>query len=188
MQRTSGDSPPETFEGRWRKSRRLARFSSDTKTNDRLNLLVDITERLDRLPRHISVHPCGVILGNSSLLSLTPTEPSGIGLPMSQFDKDDMDPMGFLKLDVLGVRMQSAMAYTIREIARVKKKKVDLDSVDRDGQERLRTDQDNQYPGYFPDREPWAARANGKASTNQVQRPNAADIAVSTRSDEGKHD
>jgi error-prone DNA polymerase len=120
----------------------LARFSSDTKTNDRLNLLVDITERLDRLPRHISVHPCGVILGNSSLLSLTPTEPSGIGLPMSQFDKDDMDPMGFLKLDVLGVRMQSAMAYTIREIARVKKKKVDLDAVDREDKsvfEQIRT-------------------------------------------------
>ena len=76
------------------------------------------------------------------MLSLTPTEPSGIGLPMSQFDKDDMDPMGFLKLDVLGVRMQSAMAYTIREIARVKKKKVDLDAVDREDKsvfEQIRT-------------------------------------------------
>ena len=130
------------FRGAMEKKPELARFSSDTKTNDRLNLLVDITERLDRLPRHISVHPCGVILGNSSLLSLTPTEPSGIGLPMSQFDKDDMDPMGFLKLDVLGVRMQSAMAYTIREIARVKKKKVDLDAVDREDKsvfEQIRT-------------------------------------------------
>jgi error-prone DNA polymerase len=50
---------------------------------------------------------------------------------MSQFDKDDMDPMGFLKLDVLGVRMQSAMAYTIQEIARVSEQVVDLDAVDR---------------------------------------------------------
>ncbi|PWL20527.1 MAG: DNA polymerase III subunit alpha [Candidatus Aquiluna sp. XM-24bin5] len=132
----------KSFRGAVDRKPELAKFNSDIKVNDRLNLLVDITERLDRLPRHISVHPCGVILGNSSLLSLTPTEPSGIGLPMSQFDKDDMDPMGFLKLDVLGVRMQSAMAYTIREIARVKKKKVDLDSVDREDKrvfEQIRT-------------------------------------------------
>lgn len=85
----------------------------------RMDTLVDLTERLDRLPRHISMHPCGVILGNSDLLSVTPTQPSGIGLPMSQFDKDDIDDMGLLKLDVLGVRMQSTMAYAVNEITRV---------------------------------------------------------------------
>ena len=84
-----------------------------------LDLLVDLTERLDSLPRHISMHPCGVILGDSSLLNRTPVQPSGLGLPMSQFDKHDMDAMGMLKLDVLGVRMQSAMAYAVREIIRL---------------------------------------------------------------------
>jgi len=84
-----------------------------------VDLLVDLTERLDRLPRHISMHPCGVILSDASLLSRTPVEPSGLGLPMSQFDKHDMDPMGLIKLDVLGVRMQSTIAYTLDEIARI---------------------------------------------------------------------
>ncbi|WP_147106329.1 DNA polymerase III subunit alpha [Nesterenkonia populi] len=84
-----------------------------------VDLLVDLTERLDRLPRHISMHSCGVILGDAGLLSTTPTQPSGIGLPMSQFDKDDIDDMGLLKLDVLGVRMQSTMAYAVDEIQRV---------------------------------------------------------------------
>lgn len=88
-------------------------------TEPQVDLLVDLTERLDRLPRHISMHSCGVILGDSELLSLTPTQPSGMGLPMSQFDKDDIDDLGLLKLDVLGVRMQSAMAYAVREVARV---------------------------------------------------------------------
>ena len=110
----------------------LEDFARLTEQDRKLNLLVDITQRLDKLPRFISMHPCGVILGNSSLLSLTPTEPSGLGLPMSQFDKDDMDPMGFLKLDVLGVRMQSAMAYTVKEIARVEGKELDLDAVPKD--------------------------------------------------------
>lgn len=84
-----------------------------------LDLLVDLTERLDRLPRHISMHPCGVILGDSSLLNRTPVQASGLGLAMSQFDKHDMDAMGMLKLDVLGVRMQSAMAYAVKEIIRL---------------------------------------------------------------------
>jgi error-prone DNA polymerase len=109
----------------------LESFARLSEQDRKLNLLVDITERLDRLPRHISMHPCGVILGNSSLLSLTPTQPSGLGLPMSQFDKDDMDPMGFLKLDVLGVRMQSAMAYTVSELSRVRGEKLDLDAIPR---------------------------------------------------------
>ena len=92
---------------------------SDAQGNQQLDLLVDLTERLDRLPRHISMHPCGVILGDATLLDRTPVQPSGLGLPMSQFDKHDMDPMGMLKLDVLGVRMQSAMAFAVREIIRI---------------------------------------------------------------------
>ncbi|WP_434612324.1 DNA polymerase III subunit alpha [Arthrobacter sp. A5] len=94
--------------------------------SQQLDLLVDLTERLDRLPRHISMHPCGVILGNSSLLDRTPVQPSGLGLAMSQFDKHDMDPMGMLKLDILGVRMQSAMAYAIREVIRIHPSKAEV--------------------------------------------------------------
>ena len=37
---------------------------------------------------------------------------------MSQFDKDDVEESGLLKLDVLGVRMQSALAYALAEIER----------------------------------------------------------------------
>lgn len=97
----------------------LRDIAAQVKSQPQLDMLVDLTERLDRLPRHISMHPCGVILGNSDLLSVTPTQPSGIGLPMSQFDKDDIDDMGLLKLDVLGVRMQSTLAHAVREITRV---------------------------------------------------------------------
>ena len=38
---------------------------------------------------------------------------------MSQFDKDDVEELGLLKLDVLGIRMQSAMAHAVAEIERV---------------------------------------------------------------------
>jgi error-prone DNA polymerase len=88
-------------------------------TGSHLDLLFDLVERLDGLPRHIALHPCGVILSDAGLLNRTPVEASWVGFPMSQFDKDDVEELGLLKLDVLGIRMQSAMAYAITEVARV---------------------------------------------------------------------
>jgi error-prone DNA polymerase len=97
----------------------LRELAAQVAHDSRLDLLVDLTERLDRLPTHISMHPCGVILSNANLFSITPVQPSGLGLSMSQYDKDDVDDMGLIKLDVLGVRMQSSIAYALNEIERI---------------------------------------------------------------------
>ncbi|GGO78221.1 DNA polymerase III subunit alpha [Nonomuraea cavernae] len=86
-----------------------------------------LAEKLDGLPRHIALHPCGVLIGNSGLRDRTPVERSLLEFPMSQFDKEDVEEAGLLKLDVLGVRMQSAMAYTLGEIERVDDVVVALD-------------------------------------------------------------
>lgn len=81
--------------------------------------LWELVESLDALPRGVAMHPCGVLLSDASLLARTPVMPtSGEGFPMSQFDKDDVEDLGLLKLDVLGVRMQSAMAHAVAEVAR----------------------------------------------------------------------
>jgi error-prone DNA polymerase len=140
----------------------LAALASAVEEDRRMNLLVDITERLDRLPRHISMHPCGVILGDSTLLQRTSVEPSGLGLPMSQFDKDDMDPMGLLKLDVLGVRMQSAMAYAVREIARVRGENLDLDNIPRDDPDTFKTIRTTNTLGIFQIESPGQRELTGK--------------------------
>jgi error-prone DNA polymerase len=94
---------------------------------ERLQLLFRLAERLDGLPRHIAMHPCGVLLSDATLLDRTPVEASFAGFPMSQFDKDDVEDLGLLKLDVLGIRMQSAMAHAVAEIRRVDGLEVDLD-------------------------------------------------------------
>ena len=150
------------FRGMLGKKPELRALAAQLDTDRRLNLLVDVTERLDRLPRHISMHPCGVILGNEQLLSHTPVEPSGLGLPMSQFDKDDMDPMGMLKLDILGVRMQSSMAYAIREIERVSKKSIDLDAIPRDDAETFKQIRTTNTLGVFQIESPGQRELTGK--------------------------
>ncbi|MFI8363759.1 DNA polymerase III subunit alpha [Streptomyces sp. NPDC085612] len=90
--------------------------------------LWELVEALDALPRGTAMHPCGVLLSDASLLARTPVVPtSGEGFPMSQFDKDDVEDLGLLKLDVLGVRMQSAMAHAVAEVRRGTGRELDLD-------------------------------------------------------------
>lgn len=95
--------------------------------HQRLDLMFELVERLDGLPRHVALHPCGVVLSDATLLDRTPVEASWLGFPMSQLDKDDVETMGLLKLDILGIRMQSAMAHAVDEVARVDQVHVDLD-------------------------------------------------------------
>jgi error-prone DNA polymerase len=59
-------------------------------------------------------------------------ENSYLGYPMSQFDKDDVEELGLLKLDLLGIRMQSAIAHAMDEVARVDGEQLDIDAVPRD--------------------------------------------------------
>nr|WP_202458651.1 DNA polymerase III subunit alpha [Streptomyces sp. SID5464] len=97
---------------------------------ERYGRLWELVEALDALPRGVAMHPCGVLLSDASLLERTPVMPtSGEGFPMSQFDKDDVEDLGLLKLDVLGVRMQSAMAHAVAEVERASGVRVDLDAL-----------------------------------------------------------
>ncbi|MFE7076488.1 DNA polymerase III subunit alpha [Streptomyces sp. NPDC057620] len=92
--------------------------------------LWELAEGLDALPRGYAMHPCGVILSNAALLERLPVQPTPAGYPMVQADKEDVEDLGLLKLDVLGVRMQSAMAHAVAEIHRATGQAVDLDNPD----------------------------------------------------------
>ncbi|MFI1867003.1 DNA polymerase III subunit alpha [Streptomyces jumonjinensis] len=91
-------------------------------------LLFELAEGLDALPRGMAMHPCGVILTDAALLDRLPVQPTPTGgYPMVQADKEDVEDLGMIKLDILGVRMQSAMAHATAEIARVTGRRIDLD-------------------------------------------------------------
>jgi error-prone DNA polymerase len=106
----------------------LKELREATEGQERFGRFWELVEALDGLPRGIAMHPCGVLLSDAGLPARTPIVPtSGEGFPMSQFDKDDVEELGLLKLDVLGVRMQSAMAHAVTEIRRATGKTVDID-------------------------------------------------------------
>ena len=99
--------------------------------SSRLELLFDLASRLDGCPRHLALHPSGIILSDERLGDLMPMQNSYGGFLMSQFDKDDVEALGVAKLDVLGVRMLSSMTHTCDEIERIHGIRPDIDSAFR---------------------------------------------------------
>jgi error-prone DNA polymerase len=97
-----------------------------------LELLFRVAERLDGFPRHIALHPCGIVLASHELVERVPLERSANGHRMAQADKDDVELLGYLKLDILGVRMLSSMRHALDEIARTTGEKVELERITLD--------------------------------------------------------
>jgi error-prone DNA polymerase len=93
-----------------------------------------LAERLDGLPRHLAMHPCAIVLSDGAFLDRAPLQVNASGYPMVEFDKDDVEAVGLLKLDILGVRMQSTIAYAINEINRLEESSLDIDAVVLDDQ------------------------------------------------------
>ncbi|MEV6013816.1 DNA polymerase III subunit alpha [Streptomyces sp. NPDC051976] len=105
----------------------LRRLAADT---EKYGPLWELAEGLDALVRGMAMHPCGVIITNATLLDRLPVQPTPQGqYPMVQAAKEEVEALGLIKLDVLGVRMQSAMAHAVTEIARTTGERIDLDDA-----------------------------------------------------------
>jgi error-prone DNA polymerase len=111
---------------------RLPEMVGSNMNAGQLETLFRVAERLDGFPRHIALHPSGIVLSNDDLVTRVPLERSFQGYRVIQADKDDVELLGYLKLDVLGVRMLSSMRHALDEIARTEHMKVDLDRIPLD--------------------------------------------------------
>jgi error-prone DNA polymerase len=83
------------------------------------------------LPRHISQHPGGMVISSRPLIELVPVQPAAMaGRQMCQWDKDSCADAGFLKIDLLGLGMLSAVEECIDLIARHRNEQIDLSRID----------------------------------------------------------
>jgi error-prone DNA polymerase len=127
-----------------------------------LAMAIGLAERLDSLPRNLAMHPCAVALSDKAFRTRAPLEINASGYPMIQFDKDDVEEIGLLKLDILGVRMQSALAYTISEIKRVDQDEIDLDRIPLDDAKTFELIQSTKTLGLFQIESPGQRELVGK--------------------------
>ena len=90
--------------------------------------VIEITQELVGFPRHLSQHPGGFVIDNRRLSRLVPVENASMpDRTVIQWDKDDLDAMGLLKVDVLGLGMLSCIR---RGLALVGKRMQDIPPED----------------------------------------------------------
>jgi len=78
--------------------------------------IVRTAGRISDFPRHLSVHPGGVIIAPDKITFYTPLEVAGKGLVISHYDMYSIEKLGLVKMDLLGVRSLSIITDCIREV------------------------------------------------------------------------
>src|SRR4051794_32290558 len=82
-------------------------------------------------PRHASQHPGGMVISTQPLDELCPIQPCAMeGRQMVQWEKESCADAGFLKIDLLGLGMLSAVERCVDEVARVRGERIDLSRID----------------------------------------------------------
>jgi error-prone DNA polymerase len=75
-----------------------------------------LARRLVGIPRHLSVHPGGIVLAPGELAARVPCEPAAKGVPVVQWEKDGAEEMGLVKIDLLGNRSLAVIRDAIRAV------------------------------------------------------------------------
>jgi error-prone DNA polymerase len=92
-----------------------------------------LTGEIAGLPRHISQHPGGMVISSRPLVELVPVQPAAMaGRQICQWDKDSCSDAGFLKIDLLGLGMLSAVEDCVEQIAEAYGEPIDLTRIPLD--------------------------------------------------------
>jgi error-prone DNA polymerase len=104
---------------------------AETKSRSpRWRAFAELCAEIAGLPRHISQHPGGMVISSRPLVELVPVQPCAMaGRQMVQWDKDSCSDAGFLKIDLLGLGMLSAVEDCVEQIARVHGETIDLSRI-----------------------------------------------------------
>jgi error-prone DNA polymerase len=78
--------------------------------------LFEICKAVAGFPRHLSTHLGGIVITRDPILDISPLQIAAKGVPVIQFDKDDVEDLGLVKLDLLCLRMLSAVDDAVDSI------------------------------------------------------------------------
>ena len=99
----------------------------------RWRAFAELTGEIGGLPRHISQHPGGMVISSRPLVELVPVQPAAMaGRQLCQWDKDSCADAGFLKIDLLGLGMLSAVEDCVDQIAEAYGEPIDLSRIPLD--------------------------------------------------------
>ena len=105
-------------------------FKALYETNDEVRLLVDMSKRLEGLPRHSSMHAAGVVISQKSVDEYVPLSLGSDGSVTTQFTMTTLEELGLLKMDFLGLRTLTVIQNAVQLVEKNKGIKIDIDHID----------------------------------------------------------
>ena len=124
-----GVMPPTTAEGASEAKSGNARRGA----TGRWAWLAQLAAQAHGLPRHLSQHSGGMIVATRPLIDCCPIVPAAMeGRQIVQWDKDSCSDAGFLKIDLLGLGMLSAVERCVEMVARTRNERIDLSRIPYD--------------------------------------------------------
>ena len=101
-------------------------------TDSNAKKIIDFALQIEGMPRHSSVHAAGVVITKDELASYIPVQLTPDGDIVTQYDKDVIEDLGFLKMDLLGLRNLTIIDDTIKLIRRYRGADFEIDTIPED--------------------------------------------------------
>jgi error-prone DNA polymerase len=114
-----------------------------------LTAFFELCKAIDGFPKHLSVHLGGLLIGEGRLSDLVPLEWSSGGDIISQYDKEDIEKLGIVKMDVLSLPTLTVIEDTLTEVKKNHGVSIDLEKIDRNDPETFAMLRDGRTLGTF---------------------------------------
>lgn len=105
--------------------------------DEQVRTLIDMSKRLEGLPRHTSMHAAGVVICSKPAEELVPLSRGADGSITTQFTMTTIEELGLLKMDFLGLRTLTVLRDAVALIEKSKGVHIDLDHIDMDDKKVL---------------------------------------------------
>ena len=107
-------------------------FRNLYETNEQVKELVDMSKRLEGLPRHTSMHAAGVVISQKAVDEYVPLSRASDGSVTTQFTMTTLEELGLLKMDFLGLRTLTVIQNAVQMAETSSGVKIDIDHIDYD--------------------------------------------------------
>ena len=98
--------------------------------DQQVRYLIDMSKRLEGLPRHTSMHAAGVVIGSRSIDEFVPLSRASDGTITTQFTMTTIEELGLLKMDFLGLRTLTVIQNAVRLVEKDYGISIDIDQID----------------------------------------------------------
>ena len=102
--------------------------------NPEIKELLDIALKIEGMPRHFSTHAAGVVIAREELTSYVPVQKTSEGFVTTQYEKEQVEQCGLLKMDLLGLRTLTVIGDAVENIKKNYGVDIDINAIPLDDQ------------------------------------------------------